>query len=47
MLMLTKPLLLRLHRWISLIFAIPLAAVIVTGLLLSLPPILQTYPQVS
>ena len=40
--MLMKPLLLRFHRWISLIFAIPLAAVILTGLLLSLPPILQT-----
>ena len=40
--MLMKPLLLRLHRWISLIFAIPLAVVIATGLLLSLPPILQT-----
>ncbi len=36
-----KPLILRCHRWISLIFAIPLAVVIVTGLLLSLPPVLQ------
>ncbi|MDB5570062.1 MAG: PepSY protein [Hyphomicrobiales bacterium] len=37
-----KPYLLRLHRWISLLFALPLAVVILTGLLLSLPPILQT-----
>jgi hypothetical protein len=37
-----KPYLLRFHRWISLIFALPLAVVILTGLLLSLPPILQT-----
>lgn len=37
-----KPYLLRFHRWLTLIFALPLAVVIVTGLLLSLPPILQT-----
>jgi uncharacterized iron-regulated membrane protein len=36
-----KPLLLRLHRWTTLIFALPLALVIVTGLILSLDPILQ------
>lgn len=34
--------LLRFHRWLTLAFAAPLAVVIVTGLLLSLPPILQT-----
>ncbi|HEY8578426.1 MAG TPA: PepSY-associated TM helix domain-containing protein [Beijerinckiaceae bacterium] len=37
-----KPYLLRFHRWLTLIFAAPLAVVIVTGLLLSFPPILQT-----
>ncbi len=37
-----KPYLLRFHRWLSLLFALPLAVVILTGLLLSLPPILQT-----
>lgn len=37
-----KPYLLRLHRWISLTFALPLVIVIVTGLFLSLQPILQT-----
>ena len=40
--MLNKSILLRLHRWISLLFALPLAIVIVTGLLLSLQPILQS-----
>ncbi len=34
-----KPQLLRLHRWITLAFAIPLAVVIVTGLILSFEPI--------
>lgn len=34
--------LLRFHRWLTLAFAAPLAVVSVTGLLLSLPPILQT-----
>jgi uncharacterized iron-regulated membrane protein len=34
-----KPQLLRLHRWITLAFAIPLAIVIVTGLILSFEPI--------
>lgn len=37
-----KSYLLRFHRWLTLAFAAPLAVVIVTGLLLSLPPILQT-----
>jgi uncharacterized iron-regulated membrane protein len=37
-----KPILLRLHRWITLLFALPLAVVIATGLLLSFQPILQT-----
>jgi len=36
-----KPLLLRLHRWITLVFAIPLALLIVTGLILSVEPIMQ------
>jgi uncharacterized iron-regulated membrane protein len=34
-----KPLLLRLHRWLTLIFAFPLAIVVVTGLILSVEPI--------
>lgn len=34
-----KPLLLRLHRWITLIFSLPLAVLIVTGLVLSFEPI--------
>lgn len=34
-----KPYLLRLHRWLTLIFAIPLAVIIVTGLMLSVEPI--------
>ena len=34
--------LLRLHRWMFLTFAIPLAVIIVTGLILSFQPILQT-----
>jgi uncharacterized iron-regulated membrane protein len=37
-----KPYLLRLHRWLTLFFALPLAVVIATGLLLSFQPILQT-----
>ena len=37
-----KPYLLRLHRWLTLAFALPLAVVIATGLLLSFQPILQT-----
>lgn len=34
-----KPYLLRVHRWLTLIFAIPLAIIIVTGLMLSFEPI--------
>ncbi|NEW92312.1 PepSY-associated TM helix domain-containing protein [Rhodopseudomonas sp. BR0M22] len=34
-------LLLKLHRWTSLVFALPLLAVIVTGLILSVEPMLQ------
>jgi uncharacterized iron-regulated membrane protein len=37
-----QAILLRLHRWIFLTFAIPLAVIIVTGLILSFQPILQT-----
>jgi len=37
-----KPWFLRLHRWIALTFALPLLVVIVTGLILSFPPILQS-----
>ncbi len=36
-----KPLLLMLHRWITLIFALPLFAIIATGLILSFEPMLQ------
>lgn len=36
-----KPLLLKLHRWTTLLFALPLAIVIVTGLILSFQPIGQ------
>ncbi len=36
-----KPLLLRLHRWITLVFALPLAAIIMTGLILAFEPIVQ------
>jgi hypothetical protein len=36
-----KPLLLRLHRWITLVFALPLAAIIATGLILSFEPMAQ------
>jgi hypothetical protein len=38
----TQAFLLRLHRWIFVTFAIPLAVLIVTGLILSFQPILQT-----
>lgn len=34
-----KALLLRLHRWVALLFGLPLAAVIVTGLILSIEPL--------
>ncbi len=37
----SKPLLLRLHRWLTLAFAIPLALVILTGLILSFEPIVR------
>ena len=36
-----KPLLLRLHRWISLVFALPLLVIIATGLILSFEPMVQ------
>lgn len=36
-----KPQLLKIHRWITLAFAIPLTVVILSGLLLSIEPILQ------
>lgn len=36
-----KALLLKLHRWTSLVFALPLLAIIVTGLILSFEPIVQ------
>ncbi|SDH94247.1 PepSY-associated TM region [Bradyrhizobium sp. Rc2d] len=38
----SQPALLRLHRWITLIFALPLFAIIVTGLILSIEPLVQT-----
>jgi len=37
----SKPLLLTLHRWITLIFALPLFAIIATGLILSFEPLVQ------
>lgn len=37
----TKPLLLKLHRWITLVFALPLLAIIATGLILSVEPIVR------
>lgn len=37
-----KPLLLRLHRWMALAFALPLAAVILSGLVLAVEPALKT-----
>ena len=40
--MMTQALLLRLHRWIFVVFVIPLAIIIFTGLILSFQPILQT-----
>lgn len=39
--MMMQAILLRLHRWIFVILSIPLAVIIVTGLILSLPPIFQ------
>lgn len=37
----SKPLLLALHRWITLVFALPLLAIIATGLILSFEPLVQ------
>lgn len=37
----SRPLLLKLHRWITIIFALPLLAIILTGLILSFDPIVQ------
>ncbi|MGL4325492.1 MAG: PepSY domain-containing protein [Beijerinckiaceae bacterium] len=37
-----KAILLRLHRWITFVFALPIAVLIVTGLILSFDPIMQT-----
>lgn len=37
-----KPWLLRLHRWTTIVFSVPLAVLIVTGLILSFEPIVQT-----
>lgn len=37
----SKPLLLTLHRWITLVFALPLLAIIATGLILSFEPMTQ------
>jgi uncharacterized iron-regulated membrane protein len=37
-----KAVLLRLHRWITLVFALPLLVVIVTGLMLSFQPMVQS-----
>jgi hypothetical protein len=37
----SKPLLLTLHRWITLVFALPLLAIIATGLVLSFEPLAQ------
>ncbi|MBR0857501.1 PepSY-associated TM helix domain-containing protein [Bradyrhizobium liaoningense] len=37
----SKPALLTLHRWITLVFALPLLAIIVTGLILSFEPLVQ------
>ena len=36
-----KPLLLKIHRWITLVFAIPLFAIILTGLILAFEPLVQ------
>lgn len=37
----SKPLLLTLHRWLTLVFALPLLAIIATGLILSAEPMVQ------
>lgn len=39
----SKPVLLTLHRWITLIFALPLLAIIATGFILSFEPWMQTH----
>jgi uncharacterized iron-regulated membrane protein len=36
-----KPMLLTLHRWITLVFALPLLAIIATGMILSFEPLVQ------
>ena len=36
-----KPWLLRLHRWVTLVFAIPLAVIVLSGLVLSFEPVAQ------
>ncbi|WP_296576896.1 hypothetical protein [Phreatobacter sp.] len=36
-----KPWLLRFHRWLTLVFAVPLAVIILTGLILSVEPAAQ------
>lgn len=38
-----KPVLLRLHRWTTLVFSLPLAMIIVTGLILSFEPLAQDF----
>jgi uncharacterized iron-regulated membrane protein len=38
----SKALLLRLHRWLTFVFALPLAVVVVTGLILSFEPVTET-----
>ncbi len=40
--MLSKPILLRLHRWITFVFALPLFVVIATGLILSFEPMTES-----
>ena len=37
----TKPLLLKLHRWTGLVFALPLLVIVTTGLVLAIEPIVQ------
>ena len=39
--MMLKPYWLRFHRWITLVFALPLLALILSGLVLSLEPLAQ------
>lgn len=36
-----KPIILRIHRWIALLFSLPIIVVVVTGLVLSFEPLLQ------